>query len=144
MDYKRNEPYERAALGLPCVGIATFGKYKICDDLNDLDAHIAVLGVPYDNSIQYRTGTRMGPRAIRDGSMAFAFGSGGYDFERDDVFLGPGCKIVDCGDVDMVHGDLEQCFENTETAVRKIVEKGAIPVVLGGDHAVSIPVVNGN
>ncbi len=141
MDYKRQEPYERYQLGLPFVGIPSFGKFPICTDLEQLDAHIAVLGIPYDLSIQYRTGTRLGPRGIRTESMLYAFGSGGYDFERDDVFLGPQCKIVDCGDVDMIHGDLEQCFENAEIAVRKIVEKGAIPVIMGGDHAVTIPVV---
>lgn len=141
MNYKRIEPYDRYELSLPCVGIATFGKYNICNNLDNLDAHIAVIGVPYDNSIQYRTGTRMGPRGLRDGSMGFAFGSGGYDFERDDVFLGPNCKIVDCGDVDMIHADTEQCFENTEIAIRKILSKGTIPVILGGDHAISIPAV---
>lgn len=139
MDYKRHDPYDRYTLGLPFVGIPSFGKFPICTNLDELDAHIGVIGVPYDLSIQYRTGCRLGPRSMRTESMLYAFGSGGYDFERDEVFLGPECRIFDCGDVDMIHADLEQCFENTEEAVRKIVEKGTIPVILGGDHAVTIP-----
>lgn len=141
MNYKREEPFERQELGLPCVGIASFGKYDICKDLNNIDAHMAVLGVPWDGSIQGRSGARLGPRAIRDGSMLFSFGKGGYDFERDTVFLGPECKIVDCGDVDMVHADLEQSFENVEASVRKIVNQDIVPVIMGGDHSISIPAV---
>jgi len=132
---------EKETLNLPFTGITSFGKYPICNNLDELDAEVAIIGVPYDMGTQYRSGTRMGPRAIRDGSALFSFGLGGsYDPERDDVYLGPPWKIVDCGDVDMVHGDLAQCFENIEKAVKKIVTKGALPVVLGGDHSISIPV----
>src|SRR5699024_10144556 len=104
---------EKETLNLPFTGITSFGKYPICNNLDELDAEVAIIGVPYDMGTQYRSGTRMGPRAIRDGSALFSFGLGGsYDPERDDVYLGPPWKIVDCGDVDMVHGDLAQCFEN--------------------------------
>src|SRR5690625_2577478 len=43
----------------------------------------------------------------------------------------------------MVHGDLHKCFENIESAVKKIVAKGAIPFVLGGDHSITIPNARG-
>ena len=71
----------------------------------------------------------------------YSFGlDGAYDIEKDIMYLGPDCKVVDCGDVDMVHGDLEQSFENAEESIRKIVATGAMPVVMGGDHSVTIPV----
>lgn len=127
-------------LNLPFVGIASFGKYPICNDLNMLDADIAVLGMPCDIAIQGRAGARHGPRGIRNESTCFMGLSGSYDPERDDFYLGPPWKIVDCGDVDIIHGDLNNSFENCERAVRQIVEKGAIPVVLGGDHSITIPV----
>jgi agmatinase len=83
----------------------------------------------------------MGPRGIREGSTLYSFGlNGAYDIEKDITYLGPRWKVVDCGDVDMVHGDMMQCHENTEEAIRKIVSKGAMPVVLGGDHSITIPV----
>lgn len=135
-----DEENEKQVLNLPFTGIASFAKYPICTNLDALDADVAIIGVPYDMGTQWRSGTRFGPRGIRDASTLYSFGlEGSYDPERDDMFLAPPWRIVDCGDVDMVHGDLQQCFDNIETAIRKIVQKGAMPVVLGGDHSVTIP-----
>ena len=104
---------------------------------------MAVLGVPYDMGIQYRSGTNQGPECIRAGSKLTAFTNddGVYDPDRDEMFLDSRWRIVDCGDADIVHGDLEQSFRNIEESVRKIVAKGAMPVVMGGDHSITIPVV---
>ncbi|AJY73896.1 arginase [Paenibacillus beijingensis] len=132
---------EKQILNLPFTGICSFAKYPICTDLDQLDADVAIIGVPYDMGTQFRSGTRFGPRSIRESSTLYSFGlNGSYDPERDEMFLAPPWRIVDCGDVDMVHGDLQQCFENIEAAVRKIISKGAMPVVLGGDHSITIPV----
>jgi agmatinase len=139
--YEPKRPYEKQTLNLPFTGICSFAKYPICTNLDELDADIAIIGVPYDMGAQWRSGTRFGPRSIREGSTLYSFGlNGSYDPERDEVFLAPPLKIVDCGDVDIVHGDLQQSFENIEEAVRKIISKGAFPVILGGDHSITIPV----
>ncbi|EEG55452.1 agmatinase [[Clostridium] asparagiforme DSM 15981] len=118
-------------------------KKEICTDLDRLEADVAVLGVPYDMGIQYRSGTNQGPECIRAGSKLTAFTNddGVYDPDRDEMFLDSRWRIVDCGDADIVHGDLEQSFRNIEESVRKIVARGAIPVVMGGDHSITIPVV---
>ena len=135
---------EKQFLNLPFTGICTFGKYPVCSDINQLDADVAVIGVPNDMGTQWKSGARMGPRGIREGSTLYSFGlNGAYDIEKDITYLGPRWKVVDCGDVDMVHGDMMQCHENTEEAIRKIVSKGAMPVVLGGDHSITIPVGKG-
>lgn len=135
---------EKQTLNLPFTGICTLGKYPICPDLNELDADVAIIGVPNDMGTQWKSGARMGPRGIREGSTLYSFGlNGAYDIEKDITYLGPKWKVLDCGDVDMVHGDLMQCHENTEEAVRKIVSKGAMPVVLGGDHSITIPIGKG-
>jgi len=131
---------QKKKLSLPFVGIASFGKYPISTDLDELDADVAIMGMPCDIAVQCRAGTRFVPRAIRCESTAFMGLNGTYDPERDDMYLGPPWKIVDCGDVDIIHGDLEQSFDNCEEMVRKIVAKGAIPVTLGGDHSITIPV----
>lgn len=132
---------EKERLNLPYTGIASFAKYPVCTDIDKLDADVAIIGVPYDMGTQFKPGARFGPRGIRDASTLYSFGLGGsYDPERDEMYLGPEWTIVDCGDVDMVHGDLHQSFDNVETVVRKIISKGAMPVVLGGDHSVTIPV----
>ena len=139
-----NNKSEKEILNLPFVGISSFGKYPIETNLDKLDSDIAILGIPYDMGTQWRSGTKMGPRGIREASTLFSFGlKGSYDSERDEMYLAPPAKIYDCGDVDMVHGDIYQCFDNIEAAVRKIISKGTIPVLLGGDHSITIPHARG-
>lgn len=130
------------SINLPFTGIASFSKWPIVTDLAELDADVAVLGMPYDQSTQYRSGARFGPRGIRDGSTIYGFASGNaYDPERDEVYLDERWRLVDCGDVDIVHGDQDQSHENLRHAVRTIVGRGAMPVVLGGDHSITAPIV---
>jgi agmatinase len=135
--------YEGGRLNLPFVGHCTFGKQPICTDWDKIDADVAVLGVPYDMGTQYRSGARFGPRAIREASTLFSFGhSGAYDFEDDTIYLPTDrVRIVDVGDADIVHTDTMKSHENTRLAVRKILQSGAMPVILGGDHAVHAPVI---
>jgi len=128
-------------LNLPFTGITSFCKLPVQTDLDRLDADVAILGAPFDMGTQYRSGTRFGPRAIRQASALYALrGVGYYDHEFDTVFL-KGVRIVDCGDVDMIHMRPDACLRNIEEAVRQIVVRGALPVVLGGDHSVPIPIM---
>ena len=135
--------YERGRLDLPFVGHCTFAKAPICTDWNAIDADVAVLGVPNDMGTQWRSGARFGPRGIREASTLFSFGHGGaYDFERDTLYLtAEEVRMVDVGDADIVHTDMESSHANTEEAVRRILAAGAMPVVLGGDHSVHAPVM---
>lgn len=131
-------------VNMPITGICTFAKYPICDDLEKLDADVAVLGVPYDTGVGFLSGCRFGPRRIREVSTHYGRGDAGfYDPERDEVFLGASVKIVDVGDADVIHGDIQGSFDAIEYAVSKIREKGAIPAIMGGDHSISIPIARG-
>lgn len=128
-------------MNLAFTGITSFCKLPVQTDLDILDADVAVLGVPFDMGTQYRSGTRFGPRAIRNASAYY----GGqrvryYDHEFDTIFL-QGVRIVDCGDVDMIHMRPDACLQNTYDAVSRIIAQGVLPVVLGGDHSVPIPIV---
>ena len=136
--------YEQGRLDLPFVGHCTFAKAPVCTDWEAIDADVAVLGVPNDMGTQWRSGARFGPRGIRDASTLFSFGHGGaYDFERDTLYLTRDeVRIVDVGDADIVHTDMEKSHANTEEAVRRILAAGAMPVVLGGDHSVHAPVMS--
>lgn len=135
--------YEKGRLDLPFVGHCSFGKRPIVTDWSKIDADVAVLGIPYDMGTQYRAGARFGPRAIREASTLFSFGHGGaYDHEDDEVYLPlDKVRIVDVGDADIVHTDTRTSHDNAEAAVRAILAAGAMPVVLGGDHAVNIPCI---
>lgn len=137
--YARKSDYNRVKLDMPFTGITSFRKYPVCKDLDNLDADFAIVGVPNDMTTAWRSGARMGPRSIREQSTLYAFGAG-YDHEKGITYDNSNYKIVDCGDVSIINGDVEQSHENTEEFIRTIVEKGAIPVVLGGDHSITSPV----
>jgi agmatinase len=133
---------DQSRLDLPFVGIPTFARVPAAQDLTTLEADVAILGIPLDITTQYRPGARFGPRGIRESSLLSPIGADGvYDPERDEMFLEPKWRIVDCGDVDMIHGDLEQSFANVRRAIEQIVARGAMPVSLGGDHSITIPVL---
>ena len=136
--------YEAGRLNLPFVGICTFGKYPYVEDWDAIEADVAVMGAPYDFGCQWRSGARMGPRAIREASTLFSFGhAGAYDFEDDVTYLDPAkVRIVDIGDADIIHTDTMQSHANIEYGVRKILAAGALPVVMGGDHSINIPCIN--
>ncbi|MCJ0929747.1 agmatinase [Virgibacillus halodenitrificans] len=137
--YGKKTDYTRVKLDMPFTGITSFKKYPICTNLDELDADFAIIGVPNDMTTAWRSGARMGPRSIREQSSLYAFGAG-YDHEKDILYNNEGWKIVDCGDVSIINGDVEQSHENTEEAIRKIIANGTIPIVLGGDHSITNPV----
>ena len=136
--------YASGRLNLPFVGLCSFGKYPYQGDWDAIDADIAILGAPFDFGTQYRPGARFGPRAIREASTLFSFGhAGAYDHEDDITYLTEDQgRIVDIGDADIIHTDTEQSHANIEKGVRAILNAGAIPIVLGGDHSVNIPCIN--
>ena len=133
--------YESGRLNLPFVGISTFGKNPYQPDWGAIDADFAVMGAPFDFGTQWRAGARFGPRSIREASTLFSFGhAGAYDHEDDATYL-EGVRIVDIGDADIVHTDTETSHANIEAGVRAMLQAGALPVVLGGDHSVNIPCI---
>jgi agmatinase len=135
--------YQSGRLDLPFVGHCTFAKSPVCTDWDAINADVAIIGVPNDMGTQWRSGARFGPRGIREASTLFSFGHGGaYDHERDALYLTPDqVTMVDVGDADIVHTDMESSHANTRAAISKILDAGAMPVVLGGDHSIHAPVM---
>lgn len=135
--------YESGRLDLPFVGISTFGKRPYVSDWDAIEADVAVMGAPFDFGTQWRAGARFGPRGVREASTLFSFGhAGAYDHEDDATYLPEAVRIVDIGDADIVHTDTMKSHANIEEGVRKILNAGALPVVIGGDHSVNIPCIN--
>jgi agmatinase len=135
-------------INLPHVGIASFGRFPICEDLDALDADIAILGFPFDEGSNYRSGSRMAPRKIRDVSLRFSYPRGGttgyFDVETGRTILEHEIRnrrIWDCGDVDIVYTKPMETYRNATEDVATILGKGALPVVFGGDHSISFPVI---
>ena len=136
--------YDQGRLNLPFVGICTFGKYPYISDWDEINADVAVMGAPFDFGSQFRTGSRMGPRGIREASTLFSFGhAGAYDFEDDVTYLpSDSTRIVDIGDADIIHTDTTKSHSNIKSGVKKILAANAIPVVIGGDHSINIPCID--
>jgi agmatinase len=142
MDDSRLSGNQRS-LSYPFSGIPSFLRTPIQADLGRLDADIAVIGVPTDEGSPYMPGSRFGPRRIREHSLRFD-GEGYYDGRADRTYLahelGHGL-IADTGDVDVLPTNAEGTWANITTALRQILAAGSMPVVIGGDHAISAPVV---
>tara|TARA_Y100000590_G_scaffold286849_1_gene322727 strand:+ start:6132 stop:7085 length:954 start_codon:yes stop_codon:yes gene_type:complete len=138
-----NNEYDKGRLNLPFVGICTFGKYPFISDWDNIKADIAIMGAPFDFGSQFRTGSRMGPRSIREASTLFSFGhSGAYDHEDDITYLpSETTKIVDIGDADIIHTDTIKSHKNIKFGVKKILDANAIPIIIGGDHSINIPCI---
>ena len=137
-------------LNLPFVGLVSFMRGPVCADLSRIDGDIAILGAPTDEGTPWAPGSRFAPRKIREMSVRYAgYGptqkqAGYYDIDDDRRYLEYERKhnrIVDCGDSDIIYTNVKQTFENITRDVKKILKAGAFPVVIGGDHAVTYPVV---
>jgi agmatinase len=123
-------------------GITTFGKVPHMPLEQDWTADVAVLGMPFDQAVGFRPGTRFGPKAIRDISVRYRLGGTqpGYWDLRTEQYKAA-CRIVDCGDTTVVPLDWEQCFANLTKDVRQILARKALPAVLGGDHSITLPIL---
>lgn len=124
---------------MPYVGIASFLKAPVCADLSQLQADVAVLGIPFDEGTMNRPGTRFGPRALREQSSLYEQylpGEGYYDVELRETIL-RGVEIVDCGDVPIQPLSLPANHDRMTRSVRTVLERGALPVLVGGDHSIT-------
>jgi arginase len=97
---------------------------------------IAILGVPYDGKSSYLKGPSKGPQAIRAASTGEAINA----WTELGINLADAVTIVDLGDVD-VAGNFSEISARIEEGVWEILEKNGRPIVLGGDHSISLPTV---
>lgn len=118
----------------PFLGITTFMRLPASRDLGGVD--VAIVGVPFDSGTTYRSGTRFGPRKIRESSLLI------WGFNRVlDVFPTKELKIVDYGDVDVVPVDITATMEQITAEVKSILQEGVTAIALGGDHSISLPLL---
>ena len=129
----------------PIDGQTTFLFSQLTTDLEHLNAHIAFLGIPY--GLAYTVGDVSNdqstmPAAMRQATDRMVRSLERYDFDLGGpLYAGKPIRAVDCGDVRADIHDLKGQVARAEQVVRKIVGSGAMPIVLGGDHGVSIPVL---
>ncbi|MBN2909910.1 agmatinase [Polycladomyces sp. WAk] len=103
--------------------------------MEQLDEHMdfVITGIPFDTGQSFRTGARFGPEAIRDFSILLR----PYNPEQD-IHIFDYVSGVDYGDIPVVPGYISETYEKIEERMAPIVEKGIIPIVLGGDHSITL------
>lgn len=102
----------------------------------DLGCDVAIIGIPYDDKSSYLKGPAKGPQAIREAStskMINAWTELGVDLESE-------IRMTDLGDLD-VTGHFLKVFSRIEEKIDDILSKDIVPIVLGGDHSISYPIV---
>ena len=97
------------------------------------DAEICILGVPFDATETYRRGARFGPESIRGSSLSVEEYSPELDLDLGDLM------IADLGDIEA--GDVKETLGRIEDKVYGIVGRNKLPVVLGGEHLISLGAV---
>jgi agmatinase len=116
------------------AGLLTYGGQPYTEDAAELaGADVAIVGAPTDDLVSDRPGTRYGPRAIRSASCP-----PGPHLEAGIDAL-EALRVVDFGDAPVVPADAKRSHDAIEATVAQVVEAGALPVVLGGDHSISEP-----
>lgn len=135
----------RYKANMPSVGITSFLKLPIIENLSNLNTDVGFLGIPYDVGNSWRPGTRFGPREIRNYSTRYS-GWGGsqqkgyWDINQNKRFL-EDISMSDCGDVDVAYYDIERNRKIITQTVKKILKAGTFPVVIGGDHSITYPCI---
>lgn len=101
-------------------------------------AGAAIVGCPFDCGIHpFRIGARQGPSSIREQSALIRR----FHPEKADYDVLQAVGLIDCGDVKVVPGRMEESFAAIEEAAYRIVAAGAVPIGLGGDGSISLPLV---
>lgn len=101
------------------------------------EAYYAILGIPFDVTSTYRTGARFGPTAIRQASLNIETFSLRTGMDVEDI------PLHDLGDLH-VSASVERTLDLLESVTKSIVEKGKIPVAIGGEHTITLGIARGS
>ena len=103
-------------------------------DASGLDA--CFLGIPFDAATSYRPGTRGGPRQIRAESALirrYNLRTGAAPFEC--------IQVADIGDIAINPYSIPKSMEIIESRLNEIISNGCVPLTLGGDHLITLPIL---
>ena len=115
-------------------GFATMMRLPVADTPEGIDA--GFIGIPMDIGTSNRSGTRLGPRQIRDESRMirpYNMATGLSPFDR--------MQVADLGDVAINTFDLKKSVEIIRDHYRGVLAAGCIPLTLGGDHTLTWPIL---
>ena len=117
------------------AGVPSFLRRRLTKDLTGID--LAITGVPFDQSVTHRPGTRFGPRALREASTLQAGDPPyGWGFDPLSEFA-----LADYGDMAFDYAKVAEVPALIEQHVAGILEQGAACLTLGGDHSITLPLL---
>ena len=124
---------------------SSFLGLKKCTDIRKLNAAIALIGIPC--ATPYKTVgpyCKNAPNAIRQSIASLSANIDRHNFDIDgQIFLPNYPAAVDCGDLPYDDNDFEKNRKEIEETIKIIIEQNSIPVVIGGDDSIPIPVFKG-
>ena len=118
----------------PFMGIPSFMRLPVTRDLKEVD--VAILGVPFDSGTSYRTGTRFGPRKIRETSLMIW----GHNSTLQVTPLKK-LTVIDYGDVSVIPTSIEHTMAAITNTASEIIATGTTLIALGGDHSIALPLL---
>jgi len=99
------------------------------------DASVVLFGAPFDSTTSFRPGARFGPAAMRHESFGLETFSPYQDKDLTDY------AVFDSGDMELCFGSAEAALEDIRARTDEILEAGKLPLLLGGEHLVTLGAV---
>ena len=116
--------------------ISTFFRLPIVKDLSKLD--YCFCGVPWDGGTTNRPGARHGPREVRNASSLVRLYHPVSLKSPYDMY-----NVADVGDCPVNPADLQDSLSKIEIFFKNISKMNTIPISIGGDHLISLPILRG-
>jgi len=116
------------------AGIPTFMRLPHIPDAKRLD--VALIGVPFDGGTSYRPGPRFGPRHVRQQSAIIRPYHPVLDVSPFDLL-----RVADYGDLAVNPLSIEDTLQRIEAGLKTVLDQGAVPISVGGDHSILLPIL---
>ena len=111
------------------------GMLRYADAMSSFeDSKFVIVGVPFDKTTTYRSGTRFAPTSVRETSQTFEKENFEHGITFDDI------PVHDAGDL-YEEGSVDDMVESVNEEAMRIVSAGKFPMFIGGEHSISPPVV---
>ena len=96
------------------------------------EAQAVLFGVPFDGTTSFKPGARFAPAAMREDSWGLESYSPYCDRDLEEL------KLFDYGDLELPFGDKKNALRMIKEHVNEIIEQNKIPIMIGGEHLVSL------
>ena len=134
---KKSEPHPAPVNSLESprfAGLSTFMRLPHIADAKRLD--VALIGVPFDGGTSYRTGTRFGPRHIREQSAIIRPYNPVLKISPFELL-----RVADYGDLPVNPLSINDSFKRITRGLGPVLEANTIPICVGGDHSILLPIL---